>query len=122
MSGFSTSRVHPLQLFAAVAMFAVALVAGCTSDSYGCPPQQLQQQLNSGCYQQQALVAPYAVQQLVVPQRIVVQRYVQPQQIVSHHVAQQQVVVQKVRAPLVQRIEVAPQRSVTRQRIVTRTR
>lgn len=100
-----------------LALCAIGMLAGCQSDSYGCPPQQL----NSGC-QVQALVQPYAVQQLVAPQRIVIQRYVQPQQIVSHHVAQQQVIVQKVRAPLVQRIEVAPQRSVTRQRIVTRTR
>lgn len=119
MLGLNTSRLHPLQLFAACAMLAIGLIAGCQGDSYGCPPVQ---QLNAGCYAQQAIVQPYAVSQLVAPQQIVVQRYVQPQQIVQHHVAQQQVIVQKVRAPLVQRIEVAPQRSVTRQRIVTRTR
>ncbi len=113
MPGFSTSRVHPLQLFAVVALLATCLV---TSDSYGCPPQQLQQQFNSGCYQQQAIVQPY-----VQPQQILIQRQVQ------RYIAPQQIVVQQVQQHHVEQVRVLQQRqprglSVQRQRIVTRTR
>lgn len=115
----------PVPYAAGACLIIVAIMAGCTSDSYGgdCHANGALQ-FNGGCHVRQnfsaAVVAapvyvqPFAVQQVVAHPQVFRQRVV-VQQVQQHHVQQQAVVVQKLQ---VQR----PQRQVVRQRIVTRSR
>ena len=111
--------MRPIPTFAAAAMLLlVAIIAGCDSGAaYGCDFGNAGVlQLNGGCHAQQQVVVqrfvqPHAVQQFVVPHR---QQFVVQQQVVRQNVKQQQF---RQR----QRFEIG-NRSVQRQRIVTRSR